>query len=93
MKELYTSDATIKNLDEPVKDWSGQDHKQGYYVNEDKFSTRPYMDSCLVALQLMVYYRYLPTTQTAAAKETTEEDDSASKAVDKGDITVEDIEL
>ncbi len=93
MKELYTSDATIKNLDEPVKDWSGQDHKQGYYVNEDNFSTRPYMDSCLVALQLMVYYRYLPTTQTAAAKETTEEDDSASKAVDKGDVTVEDIEL
>ena len=73
MKELYTSDATIKNLDEPVKDWSGQDHKQGYYVNEDNFSTRPYMDSCLVALQLMVYYRYLPTTQTSAAKEDAEE--------------------
>ena len=58
MKMLYTS--TIKNLYEPVKDWTGRDHRQGYYVNEDNFSTRPYMDSCLVALQLMVYYRYCP---------------------------------
>jgi hypothetical protein len=51
------------------------------------------MDTCLVVLQLMVYYRYLPTFQTAAAKEISEEEDSASKVIDKGDITVEDIEL
>jgi hypothetical protein len=45
------------------------------------------MDTCLVALQLMVYYRYLPTTQTAAAKEDTEEDTS-KKAVDSNDVEV-----
>ena len=90
MKSLYTT--TIKELDTPVKDWSGQNHKQGYYENKDQFSSRPYMDSCLVALQLMVYYRYLPTTQTSAAKEDAEED-SSSKAVDGGDVRVEDIDL
>ena len=35
------------------------------------------MDSCLTALQLMVYYRYLPTTQTAAAT-----DDAGVASVD-----------
>jgi hypothetical protein len=37
----------------------------------------------------MVYYRYLPTTQTAAAKENAaESEDSSEKAVDKGDVKV-----
>lgn len=87
MKILYKS--AIKDLPEPVKDWSGQNHKQGYYENEDQFTSRPYMDSCLVALQLMVYYRYLPTTQTAAAKEDTGEEDTSEQAVNSGDVGVD----
>jgi len=87
MKVLFTE--KIIDLDAKVKDWSGQEHKQGYYKNEDKYTSRPYMDSCLAALQLMVYYRYLPTTQTAAAKENTEDDeDSSEKAVDSNDVKV-----
>lgn len=85
MKAYYP--AKIINLEAKVKDWSGQEHKQGYFKNTDKYTSRPYMDTCLVALQLMVYYRYLPTTQTAAAKEDTEEDTS-KKAVDSGDVEV-----
>lgn len=64
MKKLYP--ASIIDLPERVKDWSGKEHKQGYFENKDAHSTRPYMDSCLAALQLMVYYRYLPTTSLAA---------------------------
>ena len=48
------------------------------------------MDTCLAALQLMVYYRYLPTTQTV--KDTAGADDvgGAEAAVDKGnDVNVE----
>ena len=58
MKNLFVS--KIINLDATVKDSSGREHRQGYYRNDDSFSSRPYMDSCLAALQLMVYYRYYP---------------------------------
>ena len=33
----------------------------GWWENADDASDRPVMDTCLAALQLMVYYRYLPT--------------------------------
>ena len=87
MKVLFKS--KIIDLDTKVKDWSGQEHKQGYYKNEDRYTSRPYMDSCLAALQLMVYYRYLPTTQTAAAKEDTAEADTSAQAVNSGDVGVD----
>ena len=54
----------------------------GYFKNTDAHSTRPYMDSCLCALQLMVYYRYLPTTQTAAGADDNSAEGNASEAVD-----------
>ena len=65
MKKLYP--AKIIDLPEKVKDWSGQEHRQGYYQNTDAHTSRPVMDTCLAALQLMVYYRYLPTSQVAKA--------------------------
>jgi len=60
--------------------------KQGY--------NNPTMGTCLVALQLMVYYRYLPTTQTKAAKAIDAKDDEPAKkggdAKKKGkDVAVE----
>lgn len=85
MKKLYPS--AIIDLPKRVKDWSGKDHKQGYYKNNDKYTARPVMDTCLVALQLMVYYRYLPTTQTAAGADDSHDgpaEDAADAAVDKG---------
>ena len=88
MKKLYP--AIIIDDPTPVKDWKGKDHKQGHFENQDAHSSRPVMDTCLAALQLMVYYRYLPTTQTV--KDTAGADDvgGAEAAVDKGnDVNVE----
>ena len=87
MKKLYPA----KIIDEAakVKDWSGKEHKQGYFKNNDVHTSRPVMDTCLVALQLMVYYRYLPTTQTKAAVAEEDAKDAAEAAVDKSDVGVE----
>ena len=86
MKKLYPS--AIKDLPDKVKDHTGKEHKQGYFENADSFSTRPVMDTCLAALQLMVYYRYLPTSQTKATEEESKES-GAEAAVSKGDVGVE----
>ena len=66
MRKLYP--ASIIDLPEKVADVKGKGHAQGYYQNTDAHSSRPYMDTCLAALQLMVYYRYLPTTSTKAGE-------------------------
>jgi hypothetical protein len=86
MKQLYPK--SIKELSVKVKDWTGKEHRQGYYENSDSFSTRPVMDTCLVALQLMVYYRYLPTTQMAATA-VEDEKSAAAAAVDNSDVDVD----
>ena len=39
----------------------------GHWENNDVHTSRPVMDTCLTALQLMVYYRYLPTTSLKAS--------------------------
>ena len=68
MKALYpksiTEDGTIEGLD-------GKPKACGYW---EKGYNNKTMGTCLVALQLMVYYRYLPTTQTKAAKAETHDD-------------------
>ena len=82
MKALYPKTITpageIEGVDgkmKPIGYW-----KEGY--------NSPTMGTCLVALQLMVYYRYLPTTQTKAAKAEKHDDDKkkdskkSSKEVD-----------
>ena len=72
MKALYPN--TIiddKNKDGTpvtIKDVKGKDQQVGHWVNKDAHTTRPLMDTCLAALQLMVYYRYLPTTQLKATE-------------------------
>ena len=88
MKKLYP--ASIIDLPEKVPDYTGKEHKQGYFENKDNATSRPYMDTCLAALQLMVYYRYLPTTSVKAG-----EDDAgaggedAAQAIDKSkDVAV-----
>ena len=86
MKQTYPK--LIKELPTKVKDCIGQEHKQGYFQNKDTWSSRPVMDSCLVALQLMVYYRYLPTTQTAAGADV-DEKSAADTAVGKDDVKVD----
>ena len=84
MKKLYPS--SIKTLTEKVKGPDGKEHAQGYFENKDSFTTRPVMDTCLAALQLMVYYRYLPTTQTKA---TEVDPEPATKGVSEVDVEVD----
>ena len=45
------------------------------------------MDTCLVALQLMVYYRYLPTTSVSAGAED-EKPIELNKDFENGEIKV-----
>ena len=87
MKALYpksiTPDGTIMGIDgkeKPCGYW-----KQGY--------NNPTMGTCLVALQLMVYYRYLPTTQTKAAKAETHGDDADAKKDSKKKSKEVDVEV
>ena len=88
MKKLYTS--SIIDLPEKVADHTGKEHKQGYFENKDAHTSRPYMDTCLAALQLMVYYRYLPTTSVKAGEdEAGAGGDDAAQAIDKSkDVAV-----
>ncbi len=90
MKKLYP--ASIIDLPDKVADYTGKEHKQGYFENKDVHTSRPYMDTCLAALQLMVYYRYLPTTSVKAGADENGDDPDGAKAMDKSkdvDVTVE----
>ena len=46
-----------------IADHKGEMQDIGWWENSDTSGAnqRPVMDTCLAALQLMVYYRYLPT--------------------------------
>ncbi len=44
-----------------IADPKGELQDIGWWENADLHSDRPVLDTCLAALQLMVYYRYLPT--------------------------------
>ena len=71
-------------LKEPYKDAKGEFQEIGHWVNTDAHTDRPIMDTCLAALQMMVYYRYLPTfKQVDVPAEVTGE------TQDKGDIVVD----
>jgi hypothetical protein len=50
-------------LKEPYRDAEGNYREIGHWINVDSSTDRPVMDTCLAALQMMVYYRYLPTFQ------------------------------
>ena len=86
MKALYPR--TIITLPETIDGPDGKPRKVGYWkmvAEETCKSGGDTMATCLCALQLMVYYRYLPTMQTKAAKaitEPTEEETSKKKSKD-----------
>ena len=84
MKALYTK-AIITVTDKSgkpvtVKDPAGKDRPIGRWENKDHYNY-DVMGTCLAALQLMVYYRYLPTT---SLKATEVEVDVESLSKDKG---------
>ena len=50
-----------------IPDATGKPQQMGHWVNKDHYNY-DIMGTCLAALQLMVYYRYLPTTQLTATQ-------------------------
>ena len=66
MKPLYIKAQEIEK--NGIKDDKGVDRDIGWWENADTHTDRPVMDTCLAALQLMVYYRYLPTTSKEAVQ-------------------------
>ena len=90
MKALYPK-TIIKVIDTKtnkpytIDDATGTPREIGHWVNGDHYNY-DVMGTCLAALQLMVYYRYLPTTQLKA---TEVEADVESLSKDKtGEINV-----
>ena len=90
MKALYP--ATIITPDETILGLDGRPRAIGYWTFQDATcggSNAKTLATCLAALQMMVYYRYLPTTQTKAA-EVEVADDTEESSVPKGmDVDVE----
>ena len=67
MKKTYPTSIIV--LDEKIPDANGKMQEMGYWQNEDQHVSKPpTMGTCLAALQLMVYYRYLPTTSLKATE-------------------------
>ena len=97
MKKLYTQpyNAALKfglKDDGVIKGVDGKDKKVGYWpwvADETCKGGGNTMTTCLCALQLMVYYRYLPTTQTKAAVVNEEKADEKKKAVKEVDVDVD----
>ena len=97
MKKLYTQpyNAALKfglKDDGVIKGVDGKDKKVGYWpwvADETCKGGGNTMTTCLCALQLMVYYRYLPTTQTKAAAVNEEKADEKKKAVKEVDVDVD----
>ena len=95
MKALYPR--TIVTLPDTIPGSDGKPRKLGYWkMNKEHEKTcaggGDTMTTCLCALQLMVYYRYLPTTQTKAAKAVTSGDDegtSKNKKAKEIDVEVD----
>ena len=90
MKALYPR--TIVTLPETVAGPDGKPRKIGYWkwtADETCKSGGDTMTTCLCALQLMVYYRYLPTMQTKAAKANTEPDNESSGKKKSNEVDVE----
>ncbi|MCL1921315.1 MAG: terpene cyclase/mutase family protein [Kiritimatiellaeota bacterium] len=55
MKSVYVGAQKIEK--NAIKDAEGRDRDIGWWENGDTHTDRPVMDTCLAALQLMVYYR------------------------------------
>jgi len=87
MKKVYVpAQKIIPAASSGYVDHKGVAQEIGSWENKDHHGDRPVMDTCLAALQLMVYYRYLPTTSAAAIKV---EEEIQVSTTDKEDIKVD----
>ena len=81
MKPRYVKAQLVE--EKAVKNDEGVDSDIGWWENADTHTDRLVMDTCLAALQLMVYYRYLPTTTEGAVRA---EDEIVATLTDTDDI-------
>ena len=85
MKALYPK--TIVTLEETIPDANGKPRQMGYWTFQDATcggASAKTMATCLAALQMMVYYRYLPTTKIdgSPSSDSGKSGKKKSKAVD-----------
>jgi len=86
MKTRYVSAQKMLGAEESgYVDHKGVPQEIGWWENKDHHTDRPVMDTCLAALQLMVYYRNLPTTSKDALKPV---EGLIPKSTETGDIEV-----
>jgi hypothetical protein len=65
MIDIYCNGQTV--MKGAYTDMRGVARDMGYWVSEDMhIGTQPISTTCWVAQQLMVYYRYLPTSSKSA---------------------------
>ena len=87
MKAVYKR-GMIKEIGK-YQDHRGMPQEIGYWNCEDMhIGTQPIATTCYVALQLMVYYRYLPTGQKSAWKVQAEEKEEKVTGAAKDDVDV-----
>ncbi len=87
MKPAYITTQEILSKDKSgYTDHKGVAQEIGWWENCDQFTDRPVMDTCLAALPLMVYYRYLPTTSKDAVAAV---DEIKVQSTDTDDIKVD----
>ncbi len=90
MKKLYPK--TIVTLSETIPGVDGKPKAMGYWTFKDGTcggQKSVAMATCLAALQMMVYYRYLPTTQTKAAQVERGDSSSEGSKSKKADVDIE----
>lgn len=87
MKSIYPS--SIKN-DGEIMGPKGKKVMTGYWQNQDQYTPYRTMGTCLAALQLMVYYRYLPTTSLKATQVEPDIKEAAT-ATDDVKVVVDDL--
>jgi hypothetical protein len=83
MKPVYLK---AQKVQKGAYTYKGKSYEIGWWENVDRHSDRPVMDTCLAALQLMVYYRYLPTTSARAVEV---EEEIIATSTDDEDIKVD----
>jgi len=87
MKKLYPP--SIITLDQKIEDANGKLQEMGYWQNKDQHSPDKTMGTCLAALQLMVYYRYLPTTSLKATEVEVDINEAAKESTSEVGVTVD----
>jgi hypothetical protein len=90
MKGLYPR--TIITLPEKIPGADGKPRSIGYWKFQNDTTCKSggdTMTTCLCALQLMVYYRYLPTTSLKATQTTSAEEEDGKKKSKEVEVEVD----